>query len=76
MKILIKEKLNELNKTTYWLHKESGITYANLSNIINGKTSSIKWDILEKICEALNCTPNDIVQVENLTETKVLSEVN
>lgn len=64
IKITIKNKLKEMDKSIYWLHKESGITYANLSNITNGKTTSIKWDILEKICEALECTPNDIIDIE------------
>lgn len=64
MRILIKDRLNEIDKTTYWLHKRSGITYANLSKIINGKTTAIRWDILEKICQVLECTPNDIIDLE------------
>lgn len=64
IKIDIKNKLNEMDKSIYWLHKESGITYANLSNLTNNKTTSVKWDILEKICKVLECTPNDIIKIE------------
>ena len=32
----------------------------NISNICNGDTKSIRLDTIEKICQALNCTPNDI----------------
>ena len=62
MKINIDEKLNELGKTRYWLSKEVGITYQNIMRLCNGQTNSIKFDLIEKICKALNCTPNDIFE--------------
>lgn len=60
MNILIDSILKEKNKTRYWLSSETGITYANISNLCNNKTSSIKFEMIEKICASLECTPNDI----------------
>ncbi|MCH4200569.1 MAG: helix-turn-helix transcriptional regulator [Clostridium tyrobutyricum] len=63
MKINIDQLLKQKNKTRYWLSKEINITYQNLCNLAENKTSSIKFEILEDICLALNCTPNDILEV-------------
>lgn len=61
MTLRIDERLKELNKNRNWLHKQTNISYANIVNIANNNTSSIKWDVLERICVALECNPGDIV---------------
>ena len=61
MFLRIDERLKELNKNRNWLHKQTNISYANIVNIANNNTSSIKWDVLERICIALECNPGDIV---------------
>lgn len=61
MILRIDERLKELNKNRNWLHKQTNISYANIANIANNNTSSIKWDVLERICIALECNPGDIV---------------
>lgn len=63
MKINIDNLLKEKNKTRYWLAKEVGITYPNLCNLAENKTSSVKFDILEKICLTLECSPNDLIKI-------------
>lgn len=65
MKILIDELLNDQNKTRYWLANETGVTYSNISNLCNNKTNSIKFSILESVCKALNCSPGDILKLED-----------
>lgn len=60
MKINIDEILKQRNQSRYWLAKETGITYPNITNLCNGKTSSIKFEMIDKICRVLQCTPNDI----------------
>lgn len=64
MIIAIDEILQAKNKTRYWLSKEAGVTYPNIMKLCNNETESIKFEILEKICLALDCTPNDILQIE------------
>ena len=39
-----------------------GITYANLSNLKNGKVNAIRFSTLENICHELNCQPGDILE--------------
>src|SRR5699024_632524 len=43
------------------LSEEVGITIANLSVLKNGKAKAIRFSTLEKICEALDCQPCDIL---------------
>ncbi len=64
MKIILNEILQSKNKSLYWLSNETNIRYATLHKIVKGQTVSIKFDNLEKICIALNCTPNDILKIE------------
>lgn len=60
MKLNVKQILDKQGKTPYWLSKVTGISNNNISNICNGDTKSIRLDTVDKICKALNCTPNDI----------------
>ena len=39
-----------------------GITYANLSNLKNGKDIVIRFSTLENLCKELNCQPGDILE--------------
>ncbi|MDD3127336.1 MAG: helix-turn-helix transcriptional regulator [Candidatus Izemoplasmatales bacterium] len=38
-----------------------GITLANMSILKNGKIKGIRFETLNKICEALECQPGDII---------------
>lgn len=39
-----------------------GITEQNLSLLRNGKVKGVRFSTLEKICEALECQPGDIIE--------------
>lgn len=61
MKINIDKILEKKGKTRYWLAKEIGVAYPTLMYLANNQTEGTKFDTIEKICIALNCTPNDIL---------------
>lgn len=44
------------------LSEKVGITMANISILKNGKAKAIKIETLNKICEALDCQPGDILE--------------
>jgi len=52
-----KMKLTELSEKV-------GITIANLSVLKQGKAKAIRFSTLEAICEALECSPGDILEYE------------
>lgn len=43
------------------LSKESGIAYANCHKIWNNQQKMISLDTLDRLCQALNCEPGDIL---------------
>ncbi len=47
------------------LAAEIGITEANLSLLRTGKVKGVRFDTLEAICKALDCTPGDLLEYEN-----------
>lgn len=44
------------------LSERVGTTMANISILKNGKAKAIKIQTLDKICEALDCEPGDILE--------------
>jgi putative transcriptional regulator len=44
------------------LTERVGLTMANVSLLKNGKVKAIKLATLEKICEALDCQPGDLLE--------------
>lgn len=65
MHIKLKEILEKKEKSIYWLAKQCGVTYKTMFLLVNNKTNGIKFFIIERICDALNITPNDIFDLEN-----------
>ena len=52
--------MKEKGVTTYKLIYKKGISAYTVTNLRRNK--SITMNTLEKLCEILNCTPNDIVK--------------
>jgi putative transcriptional regulator len=46
------------------LSEAVGITMANLSKLKRGRARAIRFSTLVEICEALDCEPGDILQLE------------
>lgn len=56
----IKELLKKQNKTKYWLVKNMESGYQTVSAMIDNKTKGIRFETIEKLCNLLECTPNDL----------------
>lgn len=76
LSLKIKEILEEQGKTPYWLGKQTGISQNNIGKICNGETSTIRFDTLEKICKALNCSINDIFITDDPQLKRLLTYSN
>ena len=60
LKLNVLEILENKGKSKYWLFHQIDMTYTNFNNIVTNKTKSIKYDNIEKFCEILECTPNEL----------------
>ena len=73
MKLSIQQKLKEQGLTRYELAKRIGVTYPTIDNIYKGNSTSIKLDILEAICNELDCSPNEIFVSDNPQINRMLA---
>lgn len=58
----LKSVIEEKGVTKYWLAQKTGVSWQNLKKIEDGKTTRIEFDLLEKLCEVLDCQPGDLLQ--------------
>ena len=45
---------------------EIGMTEANFSLLKSGKVKGVRFETLAKLCEALDCTPGDLLDVQQV----------
>ena len=70
IKLQLETLLKRQEKTLYWLASPEGadVEYATLWRLKEGKSKSISFELLDKICTALKCQPGDLlVQVKGET---------
>jgi putative transcriptional regulator len=46
------------------LAERIGITEANLSLLRTGKVKGVRFETLAKLCEALDCKPGDLLEID------------
>lgn len=60
----IEKLLKKNKKSKYWLCQKMNITNRNLNRIIYGETSSISFRYLEELCKYLNCTIDELINID------------
>lgn len=70
MKVLIDNKLKELDKTRYWLGMVCNITYPTIKKLCDNDTKNISMKTIDKICTALDCDFDDIFEIETNKPTQ------
>lgn len=63
IRLKIRELLDQKGKTKYWLHNQINMDYNNLSRLMNNETDKIRFENIEKLCNILDCTPNDLFEI-------------
>ncbi len=63
--IQVDKLLAARGRTFYWLAKETGISHTTLWRFKKGKALGINFDTLEKMCQALECQPGDVLIFSN-----------
>ena len=57
--------LVQRRKSLTQLSEEIGITVANLSKLKTGKARAIRFSTLIAICNALDCSPGELIELED-----------
>ena len=65
IEIRIDTLLGNRGQSFYWLAKETGISHTTLWRLKKGKALGINFETLEKMCDALQCQPGDVLTRTN-----------
>jgi putative transcriptional regulator len=57
----VDEVLKQRGKSLYWLAETTGAKYNSLWRLKQGSALSISFDLLDRICDALDCEVGDIL---------------
>ena len=68
IRLQVLEILREQNHTKYWLFKQMDLSYQNFNRMIMNKTSSIRFENIEKLSTILNCSIDDLFEKVDSTE--------
>lgn len=63
IEVRIDALLKERGRTFYWLSKQTSISHTTLWRLKKGKALGINFVTLEKICQALECQPGDVLRL-------------
>jgi putative transcriptional regulator len=65
IEVHLDELLAARGKTLVELSARVGVTVANLSILKNGHARAIRFSTLTAICDALDCTPGELLTVQD-----------
>jgi putative transcriptional regulator len=65
LRLMVNSRLDEVlkqrGKSLYWLADQVGAKYNSLWRLKQGSALSISFDLLDRICDALDCEVGDIL---------------
>lgn len=70
IRVRIWELLEQHQKTRYWLYKQMGMSWQNVNKIANNETKAINFSTIETLCQIFGCTPNDLFEITDDTESE------
>jgi putative transcriptional regulator len=75
IRMALVDLLEERGRSLYWLAKEMGTDYTTMHRFKSGKAGGITFDMLGRICTALECLPGDLlIPIDEKPEVKKKSK--
>lgn len=68
MKIKLEQIRKQRKMTKRQLSKRAGVSIGYLSELEQGKYNNPSAEVICKLCKALRCTPNDLIDCEGENE--------
>jgi putative transcriptional regulator len=62
-RLRIDELLEERGITAYRLAISAGLTHSTVSRLRHGKSTEIRLEVIDRLCEALDCSPSDLIEL-------------
>jgi len=64
IKLNVQQLLDQKGKSRYWLVKEMQTAYASVNKYCDNTSTAIELETIEKLCDVLQCQPNDLFVIE------------
>jgi putative transcriptional regulator len=64
IKTNIQNLLDKKGRTRYWLVKEMQTTYKTVNKLCDNTLTGLQLETIEKLCDILECSPNDLFIIE------------
>ena len=61
----VQQLLDKKGKTRYWLVKQMQTTYKTVNKICDNTLTGLQLETIEKLCQILECTPDDLFTITN-----------
>lgn len=65
MKLNFKKYIDKSNFTQTKIAELTGLSFPTINSLYKGNSKSIYFDTLEKLCDILQCTPNDLLEIDS-----------
>lgn len=63
IRVKVLDLLDKDERNISWLSRKTGLNYSSLHKFSNNQTTSVSFDVLEKICNALECNISDVLEI-------------
>jgi putative transcriptional regulator len=74
VELRLKERLG--NRSLYWLAKQTGVAYSTIHKLATTATQGISFGVLDRLCNALDCAPGDLLIKVQETSKNTAKRVN
>ena len=64
VRLRVLELLDKSGQSKYWLGKQLDTSWQNLNRMMNNETKSIRYEVIETLCQLFECTPNDLFEFD------------
>ena len=64
VRLRVLELLDKSGHSKYWLGKQLDTSWQNLNRMLNNETKSIRYEVIETLCQLFECTPNDLFEFD------------
>ena len=61
VKMVLAELLEKRGRSLYWLAKQMETDYTTMHRFKSGKAAGVTFEMLGRICTALECSPGDLL---------------
>ncbi len=61
IRLELERHLQKRGETFYWLAKNARINHSVMSKLRHNDMKALRLDVLDRICETLECEPGDIL---------------